>query len=272
MHLALAGGIKLVVSFDVCRVDNQSVEAAISHLIAFFCSSWVVLKKSKKATFASPSVSTQSNTNTHKKDTMELFLQSTVSLLVLCLGTTSAFQVVTISPFQQQYNKLSTTTTTTTATSSSSSSTKLSMSNFIDINEYTAARDIGTFDEWSTNCGVQRSDGFQIVESETNTGDIDYSIITTEPIPGESPVLFVSNEMIFTSENVRAELVGQNLGLEDAEQLLEKLGVPPSYFSQYHLFLKILIEYQNGSDSPWYPWLNSLPRKFSNGSSMTRKF
>jgi len=146
------------------------------------------------------------------------------------------------------------------------------MSNFIDINEHTAARDIGTFDEWSTNCGVQRSDGFQIIESETNTGDIDYSVITSEPIPGESPVLFVSNEMIFTSENVRAEYAGQNLGLEDAEQLLEKLGVPTSYFSQYHLFLKVLIEYQNGSDSPWYPWLNSLPRKFSNGSSMTRKF
>jgi hypothetical protein len=196
---------------------------------------------------------------------MELLLRSTVSLLVLC-GTTSAFQVVNISPFQHQYNMLSSTTTAT----ATSTSTKLNNA-LIDINEG-IQRDINTFDEWSTNCGVQRSDGFQIIESETNTGDIDYSVITSEPIPDESPVLFVSNEMIFTSENVRSELVEQDYGVEDAEQLLEKLGVPPSYFPQYHLFLKILIEYQNGVDSPWYPWLNSLPRKFSNGSSMTRKF
>ncbi|KAL3894393.1 MAG: hypothetical protein SGARI_007757, partial [Bacillariaceae sp.] len=31
----------------------------------------------------------------------------------------------------------------------------------------------------------------------------------------------------------------------------------------------ILVEYEKGVESPWYPWLNSLPRYFSNGASMT---
>jgi hypothetical protein len=219
---------------------------------------------------------------------MKLLLRSSVSLLVcgvlhlhlLTTGggggivtTTSAFhyqQQVVVRRSSRPFQQKSSTSTTSTSTSSTSTSSKL-YNGFIDINEKTAMRDIGTMDEWSTNCGVQRSNGFQIIESETNTGDIDYSIITTESIPAESPVLYVSNEMIFSSEQIRSELI-DDYGLIDAEQFLEKLGVPSSYFPQYYLFLKVLIEYQNGNESPWYPWLNSLPRKFSNGSSMTRKF
>jgi len=33
--------------------------------------------------------------------------------------------------------------------------------------------------------------------------------------------------------------------------------------------LKILAELERGQDSPWFPYLNSLPRYYSNGSSMT---
>lgn len=37
----------------------------------------------------------------------------------------------------------------------------------------------------------------------------------------------------------------------------------------FHLFLKVLIEYEKGEESPWFPWLDSLPRRFFNGASMT---
>ena len=34
--------------------------------------------------------------------------------------------------------------------------------------------------------------------------------------------------------------------------------------------VKILVEYEKGQESLWYPWLNSLPRQFYNGVSMTK--
>ena len=44
----------------------------------------------------------------------------------------------------------------------------------------------------------------------------------------------------------------------------------PLVFGVAHGFLvKILKEYEMGDQSPWYPWLKSLPRYFPNGSSMT---
>lgn len=33
--------------------------------------------------------------------------------------------------------------------------------------------------------------------------------------------------------------------------------------------LKILVEYEKGEESPWYAWLNSLPRYYTNAASMT---
>ena len=39
----------------------------------------------------------------------------------------------------------------------------------------------------------------------------------------------------------------------------------------FRLMVKVLAEYEKGTDSPFYPWLNSLPRRFYNGASMTGK-
>ena len=39
----------------------------------------------------------------------------------------------------------------------------------------------------------------------------------------------------------------------------------------FRLMVKVLVEYEKGQDSPWFPWLNSLPRLFYNGVSMTGK-
>ena len=33
--------------------------------------------------------------------------------------------------------------------------------------------------------------------------------------------------------------------------------------------VKILAEYENGQQSPYYPWLNAMPRQFFNGVAMT---
>ena len=158
------------------------------------------------------------------------------------------------SAFSQQQYKNSRTTSTSTST------TKLEALINIDEN---VQRDIGSMDEYMTNCGVQRAEGFQL----TSEDGLDYSVMTTENLPAESPVLSVPANMILSSSEVREELTGY---VEPAEEMLEILGVPKKQFAMFHLFLKILIEYEKGDESPWFPWLNSLPRTYSNGASMTR--
>lgn len=37
----------------------------------------------------------------------------------------------------------------------------------------------------------------------------------------------------------------------------------------FRVFFKILSEFQAGENSAWYPWLNSLPRIYNTGASMT---
>lgn len=56
--------------------------------------------------------------------------------------------------------------------------------------------------------------------------------------------------------------------MEEAETLISNLsGV--DQFPLFYLFLKVLVEYERGQDSPWYTWLNSLPRVFNSGAAMT---
>merc|ERR1719343_1315523 len=83
-------------------------------------------------------------------------------------------------------------------------------------------------------------------------------------LPMEQPVLLVPSELIITGTKARDELGRQEM----AEDLFERLQTTDD-LPHFYVFLKILKEYESGIDSPWYYWLNSLPRYFSNGSSMT---
>lgn len=141
----------------------------------------------------------------------------------------------------------------------------------IDVHE-TAPREIPTMEEWAYQCGVQGIDGLSLYATSeiddavnTNNGQhMDVSLMTNYDIPSQSPVMFVPNEMILSSNKAMEEF-GR---LEDAEKLLKGLGAETE-FRQYYLMIKILVEWEQGEDSPWYPWLNSLPRYFSNAASMT---
>ena len=134
-----------------------------------------------------------------------------------------------------------------------------------------APREIAAMDEWAATCGVQRADGVELILTECdNYGNgidsQDVSVVTTQDLPAKSPVLCVPSDMILTSDRAVAELGRQ----EDAEKLLGSLNAAtPDHLRHFYLFLKILVEYEKGPDSPWYPWLNALPRYYSNGASMT---
>ena len=134
----------------------------------------------------------------------------------------------------------------------------------IDISE-TAQRDIYSMQEWATNCGVQTSDGFELTTDHGHGHD--YHVVTNTALAAGSPVVFVPNQMILSSFGAAQEF-GAALG--EAENKLAQANM--SYLIPlFRLFVKILAEYDKGEDSPYFPWLNSLPRIFYNGASMTCK-
>mmetsp|Transcript_81479 Transcript_81479/g.236249 ORF Transcript_81479/g.236249 Transcript_81479/m.236249 type:complete len:468 (+) Transcript_81479:150-1553(+) len=141
------------------------------------------------------------------------------------------------------------------------------MSYALDVSE-TAARDVPTFDEWATSCGVQRCGGFQLTPSGNEWDPSDISVMTTGNIPANSPILYVPGEMIFSSKNTEAEL---GPFAQDAADMIRMSLYATKEAPYFYLMLKILVEYERGYDSPWFPWLNSLPRYYSNGASMTPK-
>ena len=116
-------------------------------------------------------------------------------------------------------------------------------------------------DAWAADYGVQRAPGFQL----TSQDGLDWSVVTNEPLAEDTTVLAIPSNMIFSSSQARQEFYN-----EAAEDLLDRLGTADK-IPQFYLFLNILSEYERGVESPWFPWLNSLPRWFNNGSAMTRK-
>jgi len=171
-----------------------------------------------------------------------------LALVARCLWTaSSAFQMQPLFPASG---------TIVVPASSSSSTTRLGV---VNVHE-SAPRDVAAFDEWASACGVQRSPGFQL----TSQDGMEYSAVTAEGIPAQSPVLFVPSMMILTSNQAKAEF-GR---CEAAEQRLVSAKAA-DHISHFYLFLKILREYEMGEQSQWFPWLNSLPRYYSNGASMT---
>ena len=129
----------------------------------------------------------------------------------------------------------------------------------VDIRE-SSARDIPSLDNWATACGVQRSDGFQL----TSEDGYDTFVTTQSDLAAGTPVLFVPSEMILSSNQIIQEY-GR---LQEAESELQSFGITDQ-MRQFYLMVKILVEYEKGDESPWFPWLNSLPRFFTNGASMT---
>jgi len=75
--------------------------------------------------------------------------------------------------------------------------------------------------------------------------------------------------MILTSSKVKQELLElSNGGLSEAMEQMGRIGAALST-PQFYLFLKVLLEYQRGPESPYFPWLDSLPRLYYNAVSMT---
>lgn len=134
----------------------------------------------------------------------------------------------------------------------------------VNIEEYTG-RDVYTMEEWAVNnCGVQKAEGVELVANlDPISAMQDFEAVAKQNLPAGSPILFVPEGMIFSSSKVP-----QELNLQAAENELAQANLQ-AYIPLFRIFCKVLLEYERGEESPWYPWLNSLPRRFNNGASMT---
>ncbi|KAL7539451.1 hypothetical protein ACHAWF_006409 [Thalassiosira exigua] len=120
-----------------------------------------------------------------------------------------------------------------------------------------AQRDIPSLYDWASNYGVQTAPCFELYSDD----GLDIYAITNQNLPSDSPVVCVPNELIMTGAKAKEEFGAEASGAERA--------LPLSDHTSFYLFLKVLKEYELGEQSPWYSWLNSLPRFFSNAASMT---
>jgi hypothetical protein len=119
----------------------------------------------------------------------------------------------------------------------------------IDVSE-TAPRDITALLEWSTNVGIQ----FDLTLTSDEKEDV--SAIATRDLPPESCVLYVPYEVML--------LPNSNQPFDNAAANLD-----PSELPAFSIFLQLLQQYELDTASPYHGYLNSLPRYYTNGASMT---
>lgn len=115
--------------------------------------------------------------------------------------------------------------------------------------------------DWAASYGVQQAEGVQL----TSYDGKDYFPMAQSDIPAGSPVMYVPSDLTFTSSKSAQEF-GQCLS--GCENQLTQAGLGDK-IPLFRVFFKICVEYEKGEQSAWYPWLNSLPRIFNTGASMT---
>jgi len=129
-------------------------------------------------------------------------------------------------------------------------------------NEY-AERDTYSMDEWAAQYGAQKADGVEL----TTIDGADFQLVANNGVGAGQTVLYVPSDIVIASDAVMNEFGGS---LQQAEQALVQLDHgTQARLPLFRLMVKILAEYEKGQESPFYPWLNSLPRQFFNGVSMS---
>ena len=132
-----------------------------------------------------------------------------------------------------------------------------------------APREIKAMEAWATRNGVERAEGLKLVEEARGREELPSQEVyaaTTADVAAGSPVLFVPEHLVLSSDKAIAELRSDDM-LEAERFVVSKGGAEES--RRWYLMLKVLAEIQRGTDSPWFAWLNAMPRYYSNAAAMT---
>ena len=159
--------------------------------------------------------------------------------------------------------------------SSSSSNTQLyqfgattaGQQGLVNVADIYSPRDVYSMEAWAAQNGMQKDPG---VELYTDDGS-DYQLMTQSDISAGQTAVFVPANIVLNSMSVQQEF---GPSLQEAEAALlqfdSKQGAAQYRLPLFRLMVKILVEYEKGQESLFFPWLNSLPRQFYNGVSMTK--
>lgn len=137
------------------------------------------------------------------------------------------------------------------------------MAGTIDVTDEFAQRDVQGMEQWALQNGVQKVDGVEL----TSGDGVDWQLVANQGLAAGSPVLYVPSGMVLSSNAVCQEF-GQNLQAAE-NALVQEDKLTAQRLPLFRLFVKILVEYEKGQDSIYFPWLNSLPRRYFNGVAMT---
>lgn len=192
-------------------------------------------------------------------------LQVLLKVLLACISITGAAGFTP--PSHADHNARARAHQTTSSRIFATTVTPIDFSFIFDIAEEAHRNTIEMSSTWATDHGIQRADGFQLTEEDDYNNHKEVYASTTQDMPTGTPVLIIPESLILSSNKAITEL-RTTTDMIEAEQHVINAGAE-SELRHYYLILKILLEIQNGMDSQWYPWLNSLPRYFSNAASMT---
>jgi hypothetical protein len=169
----------------------------------------------------------------------------------LCLPAVAAFQA----PLSVQSSTSTATTTTTTA-----SRTAPLLATLVDTSER-AERNGYSFMEWASHYGIQ-PENFQLQPID---GSLNWGAVATQPARAGERALFVPSMLRMFTPNIKQQEF-PNIGQVVAQKIDPKSDLAlgdVSLANHFYLFLKVLQEYEMGEASPYYAWLNALPRKFN---------
>jgi len=137
------------------------------------------------------------------------------------------------------------------------------VSGAINLADEYAQRDVYSMEEFATQYGMQKAPGVELYSDDGS----DYQLITQQPIGAGQTVLYVPSDIVLSSDKAYQEFGGE---IQQAEQVLVQIDQGTSArLPLFRLMVKILAEYDQGENSAFFPWLNSLPRVYYNGVSMT---
>ena len=133
-------------------------------------------------------------------------------------------------------------------------------------------RDVQPMVDWCLGYGAQTAPGVQVAPGiagkaghSIRDNRENYGVKTAQAIPKGGPVLFIPAQLVLSSSNIQQEFGGS---LDQSENLLAQYGASDR-LPLFRIMVKILAEYEKLDQSPYFPWLNALPRTFYNGVSMT---
>jgi len=133
--------------------------------------------------------------------------------------------------------------------------------------------------KWATSKGVMMENGVSLFPSSsttdtTDTEDWNIRLLlppqdSTTPIDLDRRLLFIPREIILNSLKIEESFRHSVPGWKDAMDYIHSRNCGDQV-AQYHLWVQILMEWERGTKSEWYPWIQSLPRTFSNALYMDK--